>query len=62
MKSIQRFLDNLLIYAISLTGVQVYGLTDYIEVDCLPEYPGRGHLDPESPRRRPALRLRFAHP
>ncbi len=56
MKSILRFFDTLLIHAISLTGVQVYGLTDYIEVDCKPEY-----LDPESPWRRPARRLRFAH-
>ncbi len=57
MKSILRLIDNLLIQLISLTGVQVYGLADYIEVDCLPEY-----LDPESPRRRPPHRLRFAHP
>ncbi len=57
MKSILRFIDYLLIHAISLTGVQVYGLTDYTEVDCRPEY-----FDPESPRRCPAHRVRFAHP
>ncbi len=57
MKNIWKLIDNLLIRAVSLTGVPVRGLGDYIEVDCLPEY-----LDPESPRRRPARRLRFAHP
>ncbi len=57
MKNIWKIIDNLLIRAISLTGVPPQGLGDYIEVDCLPEY-----LDPESPRRRPARRLRFAHP
>ncbi len=54
MKRIWRLIDHLLIRLISLTGVLAH---DYIEVDCLPEY-----LDPESPRRRPANRLRFAHP
>ncbi len=57
MKSIWKLIDNLLIRAAVLTGVSPQGLADYIEVDCLPEY-----LDPESPRRRPANRLRFAHP
>ncbi len=57
MKSIWKLIDKLLIQVISLTGTQVYGLADYVEVDCLPEY-----LDPESPRRRPARRLRFALP
>ena len=57
MKSIWRFIDNLLIRAISLTGVPPHGLADYIDVECLPEY-----LNPESPQRRPARRLRFAHP
>ena len=52
-----RLFDNLMIRAISITGIQVQGLVDYIEVECLPEY-----LDPESPHRRPRRRLRFALP
>ncbi len=55
MKNIWRLIDNLLIQVISLTGVQVYGLADYIEVDCLPEY-----RDPRSSRP-PRQRIRFAH-
>ena len=57
MKNIWKLIDRLLIRAVSLTGMSPQGLADYIEVDHLPEY-----LDPESPRRRPARRLRFAHP
>ena len=52
-----RLFDNLMIRAISITGIQVQGLVDYIEVECLHEY-----LDPESPHRRPRRRLRFALP
>ncbi len=57
MKRIWRLIDHLLIRLISLAGVPAYGLDDYIEVDCLPEY-----LDPESPQRRPPRRLHFALP
>ncbi len=57
MKRIWKLIDRLLIRLVSLTGVQAQGLAEYIEVDCLPEY-----LDPESPRRRPPRRLRFALP
>ncbi len=52
MKRLLRLIDHLLIHLISLTGVQVYGLTDYVEVDCLPEY-----RDPRSAR---PPQLRFA--
>ncbi len=54
MQCIRKLIDNLLIRVISLTGVQVYGLVDYLEVDCLPAY-----RDPRTSR--PAhSRLRLA--
>jgi hypothetical protein len=54
MKILCRLLDQLLIRAISLTGIQVYGLDVDAGVDVWPEV-----VDPESLRRRPAPRLRF---
>ena len=54
MKSFWKVFDRLLIHLVSLTGLQVQGFADFLDVDCLPEY-----LDPKTLERRPSYRPRF---
>ena len=59
MKTIARLFDRLLTYAVSLIGGPAPGLSDYVEVYCLPDYlEPRSHHHPRPARRR----MRFAHP